>query len=132
MNRFDDSCYDERYGSSFDEDRFNGNRFHSRRRSQSVGRRNSISRRYSTSYYDEDGFNERLSGYFYGGPLGMNSMDCFGGNRFMNMYPDYEYFGYDARYPSFNRFGYDKFASNNSEYFNYENENFNYDRFNKY
>jgi len=129
MNRFGDSCYDERFGSSFDEDRFNGNRFYSRRRSQSLGRRNSMSKRYSVGNYDDDGFYGRFAGYSYDGPFDMSSMNRFGGSRFMNMYPDHEYFGYDARYPSYNRFGYGRFALNNSDYFNYGNDNLNNYRF---
>jgi len=130
MNRFDDSCFDERYGSGFDEDHFNGIRFYSRRRSQSLGRRNSMSRRHSVGHYDDDGFNGRFSGYFYGGPFVMNSMNRFGRGRFMNVYPDYEDFGYDDQYPRYNLFGYGRFASNSPRHFDYGNENFNNHRFN--
>jgi len=119
MNRFDDSCYDERYGSSFDEDRFNRNRFHSRRRSQSLGRRNSMARRYSVGYYDNVGPNGAFSGYFDHHPFGMNSMGGFDGGRFMNRNPEYRYFGYDGWYPRYNRFGSDRFDD-----YNYDNGHF--------
>jgi len=116
MNRFDDNCYDERFGSSFGEDRFNGNRFYSRRRSQSLGRRNSMARKYSAGYHDNVGPNEAFSGYFDRRPFGMNSMNRFDGVRFMNRYPENRYFGYDCRYPRYNQFGFDRFDD-----YNYDN-----------
>jgi len=119
MNRFDDNCYDERYGSSFDEDRFDGNRSYSRRRSQSLGRRNSMARRYSVGCYDNVGPNEAFSGYFDRRPFGMNSMNRFDGGRLMNRYPDYRYFGYNGWYPRYNRFGFDRIDD-----YNYDNDNF--------
>jgi len=119
MNSFDDSCYDERYGSSFDEDRFNGNRSYSRRRSQSLGRRNSMSRRYSVGYYDNVGSIEGFSGNLYRRPFGMSSMNHFDGGRLMSRYPDYRYTEYDGWYPRYNQFGFDRFDD-----FNYDNDHF--------
>jgi len=130
MNRFDDTCYEKRYGSSFEDDCFIGNRFHSRRRSQSFGRRNSMSRRYSVGNYDDDDFYGRFSGYFYSGPFGMNNMNLSDGGRLMNMYPGYERFGNVLGYPRHNRFGHGGFAFNNSDYNDYANDQFYNYRFN--
>jgi len=121
MNRLDDSCYDERYGSSFDEDRFNGNRFFSRRSSMSLGRRNSMSRRYSIGCYDDNRSNRRFPNYFNRRPFGINSINRFERNRFMNIYPGHEYFGYVDWYPRSSRFDYDRFGSNNFGYNDYAN-----------
>jgi len=125
MNRFDESCYDERYGSSFDEDRFNGNRFYSRRRSQSLARRNSMSRRYSAGLYDNDGFSGRFSNYFGRRPFGMSSMNRFEGGRFMNSHPYYEYFGYDSWYPRYSRIGGDGYGFNDSGFYDSDDNQFN-------
>jgi len=129
MNRFDDSCYDERYDSNFDGNRFDGNRFYSRRRSQSHGRRNSMSRRYSVGCYDGYGYNGGSSGDFYGRPFWMSSMNRFDRGRFMNRHPNYEFSGYDGWYPRYNRFGYDRFGFNNSGYNDYGNDTFDNYRF---
>jgi len=130
MNRFDDSCYDEHYGYSFDEDRFNGSRFYSRRRSQSLGRRNSMSRRYSVGNYDDYGFNGRFYRYFYRRPFRMNSPNHLDGGRLMNMYPGYERFGIGLRYPRYNRFSHGGFAFNSSDYNDCANDQFYNYRFN--
>jgi len=127
MNRFDDNCFDERYGSSFDEDRFDGNRFYSRRRSQSHGRRNSMSRRYTAAHHDKDGFNGRFSGYSYRRPYGMNSMNRSGGSRLMESHPYYEYFGHDGWFPRNTRIGGDRHGFNDSGLSNKHFDNHRYD-----
>jgi len=119
MNRFGDSSFDERYGSNYGESHYDGNRYSSRQRSQSLGRRNSMSRRYSVSYYDNVGPNEGFYGYFYRRPFGMSSMNRFDGGRLMSRYPDYRYSEYDGWHPRYNQFGFDRFDD-----FNYDNDHF--------
>jgi len=126
MNRFDDNTFDERYGSSFDEDRFDGNRSYSRRRSQSHGKRNSLSRSDSAAYHDNDGSNGRFSGYFYRRPYDMNSMNRSGGGRFMESHPYYEYFGHDSWYPRNTRIGGDRYGFNDSRFYDEHFDNYRY------
>ena len=118
MNSFDDNCFDQRYG----------NRFSSRRRSYSLGRRNSMSRRYSVGFYD-DNFNRGYSADYYRRPFGMNNFNHFEGNRFMNRYSDQPYFGYDKWYPGYGRFGYGRFAYNPPHYYGFGNKEYDYDHF---
>jgi len=91
-----------------------------------------MSRKYSASYYDNDGFNGRFARHFYRRPFGMNSMNRFEGGRFMNHHPYYESSGYDSWYPRYNRIDDDRCGFNNSGFFNYDGNHFDNYRYDYY
>jgi len=108
--------------------------FGRRRRSLSLGRYDD--ERFYDQSYDRDFYDGEDNDRFFGRrgfgvrrPFGMNNFNHYGGNKFMNRYPDQPYFGYDNWYPGYGRFGYGRFMYNSPNYNDFGNYDFNYDQF---